>query len=874
MALLMNNRLHGLLHLWVLFIQRWASRVLVVCGVVTAAAATVAALRLSVDTDPSNMLSASLPWRQAEAVMERAFPHSEAGLVLVIDADEPERAAAAQAALGTLLKPQLARFSDVHAAELEPYFQQNGLLYLDTDSLQDFTDAALRGQPFLGALAQEPSLAGVSGLLEKALLVPATSFDLIPALNAIAAATEAAAKGEVQPMDWSRLMAAPQGLSSSPRKFIELVPVLDYSRLQPASAPIAAIREAIQKVRQQGFADVHMRLTGRVALEHEEIGMAFRGALLAFGVALVVSALLLLIALHSLRLVLATVLTLLFGLTLTAAFAALAVQKLNLISMAFAVLYVGLGLDYALYLAMRYRELRQGGMPHREATPQAAEDVGAFLFVCAATTALGFLAFVPTSFTGIAGLGLISGAGMFISLIASLTLMPALLTVIPPSAMQASVSHRYTDKLLELPYRHADRIWKGMAALLLVALCFTPFARFDFDPLHLRDPDSESVKAFRDLLADPNLPVLTASAIVADAAAASALAAELRAVPEVRQVLTLADLVPRDQAEKLAMLEDLALTLGPALSTGHEWQVIARPEDAATLDRLQIAMQQAAKQWQGDKARAAARLASALDDLQTGAKPAEAVALLRSNLLDGLGAQISQLRNALLARPVTANDLPAWLRARWLSNDGHQRVEVQPRDTLDDNAAVQDFVTAVRRVAPDISGPPVGMLEAGRAVVQSFQQAFLYSLAAISLLLLLLLRSFRDTLLVLLPLFAAGILTMAASVITRTPFNFANVIALPLLLGVGVDYGVYLVQQARRLPPGANLLKISATRAVLFGALVTMANFGNLMLAGHPGMVSMGFLLTIGLGVILLCTLVLLPSLIVRLQKPVAATAP
>ena len=150
--------------------------------------------------------------------------------------------------------------------------------------------------------------------------------------------------------------------------------------------------------------------------------------------------------------------------------------------------------------------------------------------------------------------------------------------------------------------------------------------------------------------------------------------------------------------------------------------------------------------------------------------------------------------------------------------------------------------------------------------MQSFQQAFMYSAGAISLLLLILLRSIRDTLLVMLPLAAAGLLTMAASVLTSTPFNFANVIALPLLLGVGVDYGVYLVQQSRRLPADANLLKTGATRAVLFGALVTMANFGDLMLAGHPGMVSMGLLLTVGLGVILICTLVLLPSLIARLR--------
>lgn len=867
----MSDRLQGLLHLWVLFIQRWAGAVASVCAVLAVVALVVAALRLSVDTNPANMLDQNLPWRQAELAFEKAFPDSDAGLVLVLESAEPSRTAAAQAALGALLKPQLAVFSDVRAAELEPYFQQNGLLYLEPEALQDFADGVLRAQPFLGALARNPSLSGVAGLLEKALLIPdqrAPEFDLVPALNAVAAATEAAAASQVAPLDWGKLMATPQGLAPSTRKFIELVPVLDYGRLQPAAVPVAAIRGAIAAVQAGplGYPDVRMRLTGRVALEHEEIGMAFRGALLAFGVALVLSAGLLFMALRARRLVLATVLTLLFGLALTAAFAALAVQKLNLISMAFAVLYVGLGLDYALYLALRYRELRQHGTPHREAIPQAAGDIGGFMFVCAATTSLGFLAFVPTAFTGIAGLGLISGAGMFISLVASLTLLPALLTLLPPPAPGPALPGRALDALLELPYRRQRPIWLVMSVLVLAAVVIAPQARFDFDPLHLRDPDAESVATFRDLLADTGVPTLTLSAVVPDAAAAVALATKLRAVPEVRQVVTLQDLVPTAQEEKLAVIEELAFSLGPALTTPGELTVLARAEDAASLDRLEVAMAQAAKRWQGPAAAAAARLAKALQTLQSGPQAAEAVALLRRNLLDDLGTQFGQLQALLAARAVTVADLPRWLRERWLASDGQQRVEIWPRAVLDDNQSTRDFVRAVQQVAPAVSGPPVGMIEAGEAVVQSFQQAFAYSAAAITLLLLVLLRSVRDTLLVLLPLGIAGLLTMAASVVTNTPFNFANVIALPLLLGVGVDYGVYLVQQARRLPTGANLLKTGATRAVLFGALVTMANFGDLMLARHPGMVSMGLLLTVGLGVILVCTLVLLPSLIAAKQ--------
>ena len=866
----MKSGLQAALRHWVEFVVSNARAVMLVASLLAMAAIALAATKLSVDTDPANMLSAELSWRKAEKALDAAFPNTDGGLVVVLDGSNAGRTAQAQAALYEALLPQSQYFTAVHAAEMEPYFRRNGLLYLDSTQLEEFASGILKVQPFLGALARDPSLTGVSNLLSQALQAPDSGFDLAPALTAFATAVDAAAVGKSAPLDWSTLMANPSAVLQGSNKFIEVSPVLNFSKLQPAAAPIKAIRTAIAELKGKGFPDVRVRITGSKALEHEEIGMAFSGALLAFGVALLLAAMLLKLALRSGRLVAITVITLLFGLIFTAGFAALAVGKLNLISMAFAVLYVGLGLDYALYVAMRYIELRQGGLPHRAAVPNAAVDVGGFLFVCAATTSLGFLAFVPTSFTGIAGLGLISGAGMFISLIVSLSVLPALMVLLEPGAIAEPRVRPWLETLLELPYRHAQKIWLVMAGLIVIAAIFAPRARFDFDPLHLRDPKSESVATFRDLLHDPSIPTLTLSAIAKDDAAALAMQQRLAKRPTVARVVTIADLVPKDQEEKLTTLEELGFSIGPMLSGSGTLTVVSKPEDAAALDRLQDAMQQASKQWKGEQAKSALALATALKRLQEAPDSDARLAMLRNNLLAGLPAHLSQLKDLLSASAVTEASLPDWLRRRWRAVDGRPRVEVSPKEILDDNAATARFVDDVRAAEPNVSGGPLGMIEAGRAVVASFKQAFLFSAIAITLLLMVLLRSVKDTVLVLIPLLCAGLFTMAASVITGTPFNFANVIALPLLLGVGVDYGVYLVQQGRLLPADANLLKTGATRAVLFGALITIANFGDLMLAGHPGMVSMGLLLTIGLSLILFCTLVLLPGLLQRFRAGAA----
>jgi hopanoid biosynthesis associated RND transporter like protein HpnN len=585
---------------------------------------------------------------------------------------------------------------------------------------------------------------------------------------------------------------------------------------------------------------------------------------------------LLYLALRSGRLVVAAVVTLLYGLLLTASFAAAAVGHLNLISIAFSVLYVGLGIDYALYLCMQYRELLGGGLAQREALPRAAGDVGGFMMVCAATTSLGFFAFIPTPFTGIAELGIISGAGMFISLAVSLTVLPALISLFPPNAARVKLNppgSGVLGEVLSWPYKYSRTIWIGAALLAAGSALLAPRARFDYDPIDLRDPNSESVSTFRDLLRDPNIPTLTLSVLVPDAAQAQALSQKLGALPLVRHAVTLLDLVPGDQDTKLGIISDLNLTLGPAvMGRGGPVQITPRADDYASIHQLGEALPAYIEQNKDKPVAASAqKLLTALQGLDSAWQNGDSAAheqllgRLRNGLLSALPPQIDRLRDALQAAHVSERDLPDPISRRWKSADGEYRIEVQPREVLDGPGPMERFVNQVRTAAPNVSGGAVGYIESGHAVVGAFRQAFVYSFIAITILLLLMLRSFADTLLVLIPLGLAGLLTVAGSVLLNVPFNFANVIALPLILGVGVDYGVYLAQRGRVAASAhVNLLQTGTARAVLFGALITTANFGNLMLAKHPGIVSMGLLLTIGLSMTLICALVLLPSLLAR----------
>jgi predicted RND superfamily exporter protein len=237
---------------------------------------------------------------------------------------------------------------------------------------------------------------------------------------------------------------------------------------------------------------------------------------------------------------------------------------------------------------------------------------------------------------------------------------------------------------------------------------------------------------------------------------------------------------------------------------------------------------------------------------------------LQTSLLGSLPTRLHALNISLEADRVSKNDLPEELVGHWVASDGRYRVAIFPRENLNDAGAMRRFVDAVKKVAPNATGFPVIYLEAGDAVVKAFQQAFSLALIAVTVLLVILLRPKSDVILVMLPLILAGALTGAASVLLNIPFNFANIIALPLLLGIGVDSGIHMVHRMRAAPPAnGQMLQTSTARAVLYSSLTTICSFGNLAVSPHRGMASMGVLLTIGIGFTLLCTLVVLPALMI-----------
>ncbi len=874
----------GLLARWVTWMARLPLLVVVLILAVTAAIGVYTARNLGVNADLDEMFAATIPFRAREIAYERAFPLLGHEVVIVVDATTPERAGEAARELATRMRADTGLFDSVFEPE-GPFFEDHALLYMNTDELGEFADRLARVQPYLAGLAEDGSLRGLADLLGRGSAAlregDLEPGELAPMLERVSRGVDAVIDGESYRLSWADIVAGGELGEDSRRRIVIMQPVLDFSDVLAGSGSLEAVRGYARELGyaidaaefEPGGPDVRIRMTGDIALSIEEMTLVQEQAASAGLASMVLVAVLLIFALRSLGLAVATLITLVFGLVWTAGFAAFAVGHLNLLSVAFAVLFIGLSVDFALHLCMRYRELLAEGWPAERALAETARDVGASIALCAVTTAIGFLAFVPTDFAGVAELGLISGAGMFISLFLNLTLLPALISLQQPRGRRglAALTAASPRLIPAFSLRHPRRV--AVVALMIgfVGLALLPQLSFDANPLRVRDPAAQSVKTFEELMAESRHQPWEIAVVADDLGSAQELAGRLREIDVVDEAFTVGDFVPEEQNEKLAIIEDVALFLAPPPDPSGLPRPPGDAEKLTSLNELReelIVLSQAAVP--GAERRAAAATAASLGRFLSAENRDRAadLAALETALLGSLPDQLSSLQRAVNVGPVTLEELPEALVGRMVSRDGWARIRVLPSEDLSDPAASERFVRGVRTVAPAATGTAVHTVEASDATVRSFRQALTAAVVVIVILLLLIWRTIGDTLLVLAPLTLAAVLTGAAAVIGGIPINFADIIVLPLLLGIGVDSGIHLVERSRLSHVSAGrLLETSTAHAVLFSSLTTIASFGTLGFAGHRGIASMGQLLVVGVTLAVACNLLLLPALIQLRQR-------
>ena len=813
-----------------------------------------------INTDINTLISDRMDWRQRDQQFDKAFDR-DSTILAVVEAPTPELTGAAAAALEAKLKGDKTNFVSMQPLGTGEFFEKNGLLFLPVKDVADITGQFEQAAPLIEIMAGDPSIRGLTGALETGLAgVKRGEVKLDNAarpFNLIAQTVEDVLNKGDAIFSWRELTSDKPLADSDKRAFIEFKPVIDYGALEPGKNATDAIRKAAVDADLPGKYHARVRLTGPIPIANEEYSTVQEGAIVN-GIGTVVVVLVILwLALHSGKIIFSVFVNLFIGLSITTAVGLMLVGSLNLLSIAFAVLFVGLGVDFGIQFSVRYRSERFKNDNLVEALAEAAHRVAIPLSLAAMATAAGFLCFLPTDYKGISELGEIAGAGMVIAFLSSITVLPAILKLINPPGESEPVGYAFlapVDRFLE---DHRVAIVTGTLLIALAGLPLLYFMKFDFNPMNLRNPNAESIATFLDLRKDPNTGANAINVLTHSEEDAKRIEAKLDKLPEVLRVQSLGSFVPDDQPAKLKLIAQAAKVLNPALNPDS---IDAAPTDQENVDSLKSTVENLRKtagDGSGAGAIAAKRLAGALEKLANASEATRNKA--QAIFVDPLNVVLEQLRNAMQAGPVTLQNLPEVLLRAWQAKDGLMRVEVLPKGDPNDNENLRRFASAVLAAEPTAVGGPVSILKSGDTVVQAFVHAGIYSLLVIGILLWITLRRITDVLMTLVPLLVAGAVTLEICVLIGLPLNFANIVALPLLLGIGVAFKIYYIVAWRS--GRTNLLQSSLTRAIFFSALTTATAFGSLWLSSHPGTSSMGKLLALSLVTTLAAVLLFQPAL-------------
>jgi len=838
---------------WSKFIKK--KRLSLIIGITALAIASLFSIKnnLSFSTSTSDMLSEELSWRQLDIEYEKLFPQFIDNVLIVIEAKSPDLASDTANSIYVSLKKNQKFLKDIYYPKNLPYLKQSSFLFLEYDELQDLSDRLAKIQPFLGTLLEDRNLRGLFKMIGDA--IDARKDDDNIDINPVLLEINRAFKEKNYFVSWQRLMDPHHENEKIYREFIELQINDEENELLPNKDTIENIRSITNFY---NTSSVNIRLTGGEVLAYEELKSVSNANVKAIILSIILVAIILYFGLGSLRLVFSCLTTLLLGLIITTGFASITIGELNLISIAFAVLYIGLGIDFAIHMALRFKEESNTSSNYSDTFRKTIKHISKPLILCAVTTAIGFYAFIPTNYQGVAELGWIAGTGMIVSLALTFTLLPALLTYIPKHTLvnkKKAVGINALRVLSTLPYKYTKSIL--IISLILVIFLSLQINKISFDTnrLNLQDPKNESVQTYKELLKSSKTSPWEAI-LITEFNNTKNTRQEIETLSLVDKVISIHDFLPKEQDDKLMIIDEMNLLLGQL-----------------TTNSLKLSI------TNNERLDAILKLVDKIDEIPTDNMDQE-LELFKNNLLQllenntnlegienqllaNLSGRIKALSEALNAKKVSFNEIPEEIHQRWVNNNKY-RIKILPKDDLNNNNSMKKFVGQLQEYNKNVIGSPIINIEAGNAVVNAFQSAFIYAFIVITLLLILLMRFKYDVVIILTSVSVGCVFTLGFMILFNIPLNFANIIGLPLLLGIGVDSGIHITERFyEEKESETSIYMTSSMRGVIVSTLTTVFSIGNLAFSSHQGTASMGLLLSLGLISMMIATMIILPSFLI-----------
>ena len=636
---------------------------------------------------------------------------------------------------------------------------------------------------------------------------------------------------------------------------------------------MAAIRQAIGDLKVE-FPGLDAGVTGTKALGNDEMLSAQHDTAVATVVSLSGIALLYLLFFRRIRHPLFIVSALMVGLSWTLGFVTLAVGHLTIITVFIAPMLLGLADDFGVHFMTRYEEERGKGKDQAEAITIVFEQTVPSIIAGALTTALAFFAVILADFRGVQELGIISSGGILLCVLAVLTFLPALIVGMDAfwpwrvSVGQQTLLHtafsglgRYVERKRSLLF---GLVGLGTAAGLLAL----PWVSFDYNLLNLQAHGTESVEWEKRIIENSERSSWNALATAPTPEAARQKAQAFAALPSVETVESVASLIPDGQQERFPILDAIRPLLSELPPLRNDPQAVEVKQLEHTLDKLRLKIRAQENGSETLLHQARRHLLAVFEALRT--LPVQnlqqRLTLFQDALFLDFQDKWSLLSNNLSpAGPITFADVPPQLRSRFVSRDGQRfLLQVYPKENIWEREPLTEFIRQLRTVDPDVTGSPIIGYESIGAMQNGYVEAAGYAFLAILVVTFVALRRARYALLAILPLGLGMIWTAGLMWLWDVQFNLANMVAAPLIIGIGVENGIHLVHRFREGRDGSvvSLIAGSTGQAVVLFSLTTMVGFGSLMVARYYGIFSMGLLLSLAVGSVLVASIVVLPLLL------------
>jgi len=659
---------------------------------------------------------------------------------------------------------------------------------------------------------------------------------------------------------------------------MRLLPAKDFGTMDVIGKPLQAVRQAIRAT-QAGYPEIEVGLTGRPALQADEMDTTNQDMTKAALIAMALVAILFMIILHGWLRPLLLLIALIMGMAWSFGFATIAVGELNLLSIVFALVLVGIGVDFGVHIIMRYVETNKMGASVDDAVRISIFRTGPGIILGALTSVCAFYAVLFSSFVGLAELGLIGGTGVLLCLVSMITVLPAMLLIAGRRNLFPSSAPRITA----LPFleRLSKRPGRAILILLLITLAGVPGlfkVHFNYNLLELQAKGLESVEYEKILVEASDESTWYAILTAGSLKDAQHLTKTLEALPCVAKVDSILDFIPKDQENKRAIykkaaraLEHLSLKDLPSPDPDPSRLI-------SSLSRLSMALEGLAEKLFTAGAGSQIGLidndltliTSVAEMLKQNPKRADRLKAFQTGLAKDVKTSVRQLQIWLSATSVTPHDLPKFLRDLYVGKDGSYQIKVIPKGDVWDFSVLAHFVSQLRRVDPEVSGVPVGVLESAQLMHRTFLLAACLTIILVTLILWLYWRSIPVVFLTMLPLGVSVLWLLEVMGLVGLNFNLANFFAIPILIAIGVHGGVHLLARWGELqftagngqPDRKGLFYTSTPTAVALSFATTMIGFGGLLFAHHRGLASLGWVMVLGsLMGMLACLLVLPPAL-------------